>query len=494
MRLLRLPIILLLLVKGPNLAHSYDYGQLLDWTTTTWYQTNVEEPQVKVPQKSKGPLLTMFPKNPPHPNLTEEDVGKPLLLTPLINQGKIQEAQDAAKVTKNFSNVESYSGFLTVDKKYDSNLFFWYFPSQFGHPKAPLVVWLQGGPGGSSLFGLFVEHGPWSVDQNLNLQDRSTAWSLPYNVLYVDQPAGTGFSYTKNDLGYARNQDDVARNMWEALKQFYTMFPELKQNQLYVTGESYAGKYVPAIGYKIHEENQNGHFHMPLAGVAIGDGLCDPEHQLDYGDFLYQVGLVDEIDRNRMYEYSDLAKLSIQNEQWSQATDEFDQLLGVYANSTGLNFYYNYLMSQQPPEFDNYPKLLQQAHVRRAIHVGNLTYDGISMTVHEHLNDDMAKSIKSWLVTLMENYKVMIYNGQLDVIIAFVQTENFINNLEWSGKYKYAMAPRKIWKVNGDVAGYVREYKNFRQVMVRDAGHILPYDQPKWAFDMIQRFIQGKPF
>ena len=88
----------------------------------------------------------------------------------------------------------------------------------------------------------------------------------------------------------------------------------------------------------------------------------------------------------------------------------------------------------------------------------------------------------------------MVYSGQLDVIIAFPQTENFLNALEWSGKYVYATAPRKIWKVEGQVAGYVRQAKNLKQVMVRNAGHILPYDQPKWAFDMIQRFIQDKPF
>ena len=88
----------------------------------------------------------------------------------------------------------------------------------------------------------------------------------------------------------------------------------------------------------------------------------------------------------------------------------------------------------------------------------------------------------------------MVYSGQLDVIIAFPQTEAFLNALEWSGKNIYAMAPRKIWKVNNDVAGYVRVAKNLTQVMVRSAGHILPFDQPLWAFDMIQRFIQDKAF
>ena len=88
----------------------------------------------------------------------------------------------------------------------------------------------------------------------------------------------------------------------------------------------------------------------------------------------------------------------------------------------------------------------------------------------------------------------MIYSGQLDVIIPFPQTEHFLRELKWSGSNIYANTPRSIWQVEGEVAGYARKAKNLIQLMVRNAGHILPYDQPKWAFDMIQRFVQGKDF
>ena len=81
-------------------------------------------------------------------------------------------------------------------------------------------------------------------------------------------------------------------------------------------------------------------------------------------------------------------------------------------NKTGLQFYYNYLLSNQPPEFENYPKLLQKLEVRKAIHVGNLTYDDISLTVHEFLNDDIPKTIKPWLEELLEHYKVNLYNNK----------------------------------------------------------------------------------
>ena len=107
---------------------------------------------------------------------------------------------------------------------------------------APLVLWLQGGPGGSSLFGLFIEHGPFFVDEALALNEREISWSKKYNMLYIDQPAGTGFSFTDDARGYAKNQYDVSKDLYEALSQFYQLFPGLLQNDFFVTGESYGGK------------------------------------------------------------------------------------------------------------------------------------------------------------------------------------------------------------------------------------------------------------
>lgn len=95
---------------------------------------------------------------------------------------------------------------------------------------------------------------------------------------------------------------------------------------------------------------------------------------------------------------------------------------------------------------------------------------------------------------LLDNYKVLIYNGQLDVIIAYTLTENFLNSLNWKYAAQYQQSPRYIWKVDHQVAGYVREVPGFVQVMIRNAGHMVPYDQPKWAFDMISRFTAVKSF
>ncbi len=107
--------------------------RILDRTEV--FSTIAKQDQAKKEAKShdrkrKGPFLSMFPGSAPHPNVTIEQVGEPLILTPLLEAGQVQKARDLAKVEGLSANVKTFSGFFTVNKKYDSNLFFWYAPSQ----------------------------------------------------------------------------------------------------------------------------------------------------------------------------------------------------------------------------------------------------------------------------------------------------------------------------------------------------------------------------
>lgn len=107
------------------------------------------------------------------------------------------------------------------------------------------------------MFGLFVEHGPFSISQNFTLVKREFAWTKKYHMLYFDQPVGTGFSFTKDPRGLATNQDDVSRDLYEALTQFYKVFPDLLRHDLYVTGESYGGKTLHTSSVKTAILGQN---------------------------------------------------------------------------------------------------------------------------------------------------------------------------------------------------------------------------------------------
>ncbi|GAU99438.1 hypothetical protein RvY_10443 [Ramazzottius varieornatus] len=433
----------------------------------------------------------------------------PLILTPMIRNGDIAEAQEQARVHLPGTNVTSYSGYLTVNQSDSSQMFFWFFQAEVAEPEnAPVVVWLQGGPGATSMFGLFDEHGPFYVTDDLRLIPRDYRWTLLANMLYIDNPVGTGWSFTKSDDGYARNQDQVGKNLYEALLQFYELFPRYqKSSDLYITGESYGGKYVPALGYTVHMNNQKSKLKLPFKGVAIGNGWVDPENMLDYGDLLYNIGMADDKERDYINAKNVLVKKAIQEERYLDAFEIEDPVMDgdrfpyptYFFNISGSRYYYNFLQSTEPAGFSNYLRYLNQCHVRSAIHVGNQVFDG-GLKVEKYLLEDIYKTAKHYLVPLMENYKVMLYNGQLDIICALPLTENFLSKLEWKRAEEYKKANKFVWKVQKDdveAAGYVRMVGSsppFYQVGVRAGGHMLPYDQPRFSFDLIYRFLNERSF
>lgn len=147
---------------------------------------------------------------------------------------------------------------------------------------APLVLWLTGGPGCSSELAVFYEQGPYRLDKDGAISTNPHAWNEIANVLYIDQPVGTGFSYADDSKAYVKTEDGVATDMWEFLQTFMKEFPQYAQLDFYVTGESYAGHYVPAISSRIVANNKKlgaGEQKIHLQGLAIGNGLVDPATQ-----------------------------------------------------------------------------------------------------------------------------------------------------------------------------------------------------------------------
>jgi len=166
-----------------------------------------------------------------------------------------------------------------------------------------------------------------------------------------------------------------------------------------------------------------------------------------------------------------------------------------FYNATGLSNYYNFLFQEEPKALGYWETYINQAKIRREIHVGNLTFND-GKKVEAFLLEDIMKSVKPWIEEILkaDTYKVLIYNGQLDIIIASPLTNNFINSLDFQYADRLKNATRHIWRVDDIVAGYVKEVPNFAQILIRDAGHMVPFDQPKWAYEMITRFTLGKGF
>jgi len=426
----------------------------------------------------------------------QADVGQPLLITPYLEANQTKEARAVALVTiAAFASVPSYSGFFTVDKAFDSNLFFWFLPSQGNVSSDPVLLWLQGGPGASSLYGLFSETGPYIVKNGSLFTIREYSWTKNHSVIYIDNPAGTGFSFTNG--GYAKNETKVGDDLYEALLQFFTLFPELQKNPFFVTGESYAGKYIPAIGYTIYKKNPAAKLKINLQGLLIGDGLTDPETQVtEYGTYLYEIGFIDENTKNEFVKYQNQAVQYIKDGKFLDAFQIFDLLLNgdftsptLFKNATGFDDYFNYLYNSK--EDSSYERFLQTDDVRKAIHVGNLSYS--SRNVEENLREDVMKSVAPWVSELLSNYRILFYSGQLDIIVAYPLTLNFLKNLKFSSAAEYKTAPRKIWRVDKEIAGYAKVAGNLTEVLVRDAGHMVPADQPKWSYDLLYKFVRNIP-
>jgi vitellogenic carboxypeptidase-like protein len=441
------------------------------------------------------PLQRRLASVPRTPILPGDDPGEPLFLTPYIESGQIDQARNLSRVNLQPDySYPSYSGYLTVNKTHQSNLFFWFFPAQNGDTNAPLLVWLQGGPGSSSLFGLFAEQGPIMVDEQQNLHPRNITWNSKYHLLFIDQPVGTGYSFTKSEDGYVRNEDEVARDLYAMLIQFFVIYHEYAASPFYVTGESYGGKYVPAIVYKIHVENPQAKTKINQKGMAVGDGLIDPYNEWDYGPVMYQFGLIDERQLEYVNLQTALARNAIKLEQYSLAYDLFGSLFDeFYNNATGLDDVYNYLLTQLPDSFSYYVPWVTASENRNKIHVGNLTYNA-GDRVRVGLANDVMQTIVGKVAVIANNYKVLIYNGLLDVIIASSLTMDWVDKLEWQYAEQLRGAERKIWKVKDDdseVAGYIKQAESFFVAWVRNAGHMVPADQPRAAFDLIDRFVSA---
>ncbi|RZF45123.1 hypothetical protein LSTR_LSTR011967 [Laodelphax striatellus] len=412
-----------------------------------------------------------------HKKNSFENVGKSeLFLTPLIEQGLLDKARKLSMVKpllKNLS-VESHSGYLTVDKNYNSNIFFWFFKCVTDWEKAPVTVWLQGGPGTSGIFGLLLEHGPYMLKSG-ELFPRDYSWHNLSNMIYIDNPVGTGFSFTELD-GYTRNQTIIGEHLYSVVEQFLTLFPNLKNNKFFITGESYAGKYVPSLAYTIHKKNAevNNSFKVNLQGLMIGNGLSDPVNMMKYGDYLYQTGLIDFEGLSLFHEYENKIVASVNEGNYDKATDLFGELVLGYrysphgtllTNLTGIQEHFNFLNEHESGWSSNHTKFMNSEVFRRAVHVGNRQFsDG--KAVAENLKQDIMKSVISKIVELLDQYRITFYNGQLDIICAYPLTVNFLQNMKWKHADSYKKAERMIWKNGDDVLGYYKVVNNLNEILM----------------------------
>ncbi|KAL4494965.1 hypothetical protein ABPG72_015665 [Tetrahymena utriculariae] len=184
-----------------------------------------------------------------------------------------------------FLNETYYFGYINVTEK--SNLFYLLFESHSDPSTDPLILWLNGGPGCSSLRGLFEENSPYKINNDSTLRSTLFSWNFKANLLYADQSVGTGFSHASfGEL--VTTEEGVRRDFYSFLTQFFDKYPQNIGREFYISGESYAGQYIPTISSKILEEKI-------LKSTYRVSLLIDPYYQQPaYADYAFAKNLIAE--------------------------------------------------------------------------------------------------------------------------------------------------------------------------------------------------------
>ncbi|GAB9477760.1 Serine carboxypeptidase 47, partial [Globisporangium polare] len=178
-------------------------------------------------------------------------------------------------------DTKNEAGYIKLANKKDGHYFYWFFESKSADPSNdPLVIWLTGGPGGSSMIALMNENGPCTVNSDLSTKHNAYSWNSQANMIWLDQPIGVGYSYgAPQDADF--NGTDVGENLYWFLQGFIEKHPEFDNRAFFLTGESYAGHYIPAGAHYLMEQNelgskQPGSKKINLQGIAIGNGWVNP--------------------------------------------------------------------------------------------------------------------------------------------------------------------------------------------------------------------------
>ncbi|KAK0160545.1 hypothetical protein PV328_007943 [Microctonus aethiopoides] len=346
----------------------------------------------------------------------------------------------------------------------------------------PLVIWLQGGPGSPSTgLGNFGEIGPFDIKD----QPRNHTWVNDYNVLFIDNPVGTGFSYVDDDSAYATDNHQIAEDLVRCMHGFLAKIPEFKKVPTYIVGESYGGKMAAEFALLWYKHQQNGTIISNLKGVAFGDSWISPITIVgSWAPFLLNTGMVDTEGYEKIQSATQSFTKAVEKQEWGRADYIHRYVTMILVEVTGGINFYNILekvdvrkssITEDKSSLQNF----MNNHVREALKL-NVTWNPSNEKIVRNLHKDYMKPVTEIVTELLDktDLKVIVYNGQLDLIVPTIGTLSWVENLEWKHIKNWKKAKR-IPIINNDIIeGYFKGFQNFKMYWINRAGHYVPEENP----------------
>ncbi|KAG0706689.1 peptidase S10 serine carboxypeptidase [Suillus ampliporus] len=422
--------------------------------------------------------------------------------------------------------VKQYSGYLDITD--GKHLFFWFFESRSSPREDPLVLWLNGGPGCSSIVGLLLEHGPCLItDEGNSTRHNPYSWNKNANIIYLDQPVGSGFSYS-SDGSSTTTSPDVAKDVYAFLELFMHRFPEYSKLPFHIAGESYGGRYLPHIATEIYQRNKqlvkwpsSELVPIHLASVMIGNGLVDPLTQMPSVVEYACEGPYAIYDDPFGSECRALRAAAPVCRRMIEACYKFESPLtcvpataycwqGIFGPifSHGYNYYDARKKCSEKEDGSLCYKEVQwiEKWLNVAEHKATLGVDsGFEFTScnipvnlkFNYLHGDGMKNGAALLPELIANgIRLLIYAGNTDLMCNFMGETQFVSDLDSMFHDEFLAAPTIPWLVNGSIVGEIRSAGsrgstagNVTLAVIFEAGHMSPYDQPAATLDMMTKWI-----
>ncbi|XP_047307869.1 serine carboxypeptidase-like 34 [Impatiens glandulifera] len=420
---------------------------------------------------------------------------------------------------------KQYAGYVTVNETHGRALFYWFFEATSEPQNKPLLLWLNGGPGCSSIgFGAAEELGPFFPKKNnRELKFNKHTWNKAANLLFLESPVGVGFSYTNTSSNIPQLGDtNTARDSHIFLVNWFKRFPQFRDNEFYIAGESYAGHYVPQLAELIFDDNKKAskEDHLNLKGFIIGNALLDDETD--------QKGMIDYAWGHAVISdqlYNNLTKCNFSNAHLSDDCNNalikyfkvynIIDMYSLYAptcNENGTNarnFHGSPVRGTRPHLFSNFKEwhkmpagydpcasdytevYMNRPDVQHALHanVTNIPYPWTHCSNNITFWSDAPTSILPIIKKLVSGgLRVWVYSGDTDGRIPVTSTRYTLNKLglktiqEWTPWYTN----------NKQVGGWTIEYDGLMFVTIRGAGHQVPTFKPREALQLIKHFLTNK--